>query len=177
MLIYLSVLDTQEEKNKFVQIYNQYRQTMFYVANNILNDPFLSEDAVHEAFINIAKSMDNISDVFCPRTRVYVVVIVRNISLNMLKKQKSVLDIEDVGENITEDLSLEDEVMSKLSVDFIVGKIANLPVIYKDILYFSYVEDLSTQEISKLINISIETVKKRLQRGRKKLIENIREAV
>lgn len=177
MLIYLSILDTYEEKNKFVQIYNQYRQTMFYVANNILKDDFLSEDAVHEAFINIAKSMDNISDVFCPRTRGYVVVIVRNVSLNMLKKQKSVLDIEDERENIAEYLSLEDEVMSKLSVDIIVGEIGNLPEIYRDILYLSYVEDLSTREISELINIPNEAVKKRLQRGRKKLIESIREAV
>ncbi len=177
MFVYLTLLDTQEEKSKFERIYIHYRQLMFYIAKNILDDEFLSEDAVHDAFINIAKSLENISDAICPRTKRYVVIIVRNISLNMLKKQKLSEDIEDMGEYISDELVLEDEVLSKISFDFIIDQITRLPVIYKDVLYLSYVEDLNTNEISNLINISNETVKKRLQRGRKKLAENIREVI
>lgn len=177
MLIYLNLLDTEEEKSKFEQIYNNYKLTMFYVAKSILKDDYLSEDAVHDAFINIAKSLDNISDVTSSRTKGYVVIIVRNISFNILKKQKPFVEIEDFEENVSYDISLEDEILSKLSFDFIIEEIMNLPVIYKDVLYLSYVEELSTQEISKLINISNEAVKKRLQRGRRKLVENIKEAM
>ncbi len=177
MFVYLTLLDTQEEKSKFERIYIHYRQLMFYIAKNILDDEFLSEDAVHDAFINIAKSLENISDAICPRTKRYVVIIVRNISLNMLKKQKLSEDIEDMGEYISDELVLEDEVLSKISFDFIIDQNTRLPVIYKDVLYLSYVEDLNTNEISNLINISNETVKKRLQRGRKKLAENIREVI
>lgn len=173
MLIYLSLLNTEEEKNKFEQIYSQYRLTMFYVAKSILKDDFLSEDAVHDAFINIAKSLDNISDAVSLRTKGYVVIIVRNICLNILKKQKQIVEIEDFDENISYDLCLEDEVLSKLSFDSIIEQIMELPEIYKDVLYLSYVEDLSVQEISELFNIPDETVKKRLQRGRKKLSEKI----
>ncbi len=82
-----------------------------------------------------------------------------------------------MGEYISDDSVLEDEVLSKISFDFIIDQITRLPVIYKDVLYLSYVEDLNTNEISRLINISNETVKKRLQRGRKKLAENIREVI
>ncbi len=167
MLIYLNLIDTEEDKSKFEQIYNNYKHTMFYVAKSILKDDYLSEDAVHNAFINIAKSMDNISEVDSNRTKGYVVVIVRNISFNMLKKQNKDVAIDELEENIKDDNSLEDEVLSKLSVDSIVEEIIKLPVIYKDVLYLSYVEDLPTQEISRLINISNEAVKKRLQRGRK----------
>jgi len=174
MLIYLNLIDTEEEKSKFEKLYNYYKHTMFYVAKCILKDDYLSEDAVHEAFINIAKNMDNISEVKSSRTKGYVVIIVRNISLNMLKKQKPYAEIDDFNENISSDLNLEDEVMSNMSFDFIIDEIINLPVIYKDVLYLSYVEDLSTQEISRLINIPNETVKKRLQRGKKKLAENIK---
>ncbi len=69
MFVYLTLLDTQEEKSKFELIYINYRQLMFYIAKNILEDDFLSEDAVHDAFINIAKSLGNISDAICPRTK------------------------------------------------------------------------------------------------------------
>ncbi len=174
MLIYLNLIDIQEEKSKFEQIYNNYRHTMFYVAKGILKDDYLSEDAVHNAFINIAKSMDNISEVHSNRTKGYVIVIVRNISLNMLKKQNKTVDMEDFEENISDDLSLEDEVLSKLSVDSIIEEIISLPAIYKDVLYLSYVEGLNTQVISRLISISNEAVKKRLQRGRKMLLENLK---
>jgi RNA polymerase sigma-70 factor (ECF subfamily) len=85
----------------------------------------------------------------------------------MLKKQNKDVAIDELEENIKDDNSLEDEVLSKLSVDSIIEEITSLPMIYKDVLYLSYVEDLPTQEISRLINISNEAVKKRLQRGRK----------
>jgi len=173
MLIYLNLIETEEEKNKFEQIYNSYKHTMFYVAKSILKDDYLSEDAVHNAFINIAKSMDNINEVDSYRTKGYVVVIVRNISLNMLKIQNKTVDVDELEERITDDLNLEDEVLLKLSFDSIIEEITSLPVIYKDVLYLSYVEDLNTQEISRLINISNEAVKKRLQRGRKILVKKL----
>lgn len=173
MLIYLNLIETEEEKNKFEQIYHMYRNIMFYVAKNILKDDYLSEDAVHNAFINIAENMKNISDVHSKRTKSYVVIIVRNISLNMLKKQKLIVELDEFIEIEGDDHNLEDEVLAKLSFDFIVDEIMKMPLIYKDVLYLSYVEDLRTLEISKLINVSNETVKKRLQRGRRILLENI----
>lgn len=177
MLIYLSLLESEEEKSKFEQIYNNYKQSMFYVAKSILKDDYLAEDAVHNAFINIAKSISNILDVNSTRTKGYVIVIVRNISFNILKKQNSTVVMEEFEENTADDLCLEDMVLSKLSFDSIVNQIVGMPVIYKDVLYLSYVEDLKIKEISELINISHETVKKRLQRGRKKLIENIKNEI
>ena len=173
MLIYLNLMDTEDEKIKFEQIYNNYRYIMFYVAKSILKDDYLSEDAVHNAFINIAKNIQNVDGANENRTKAYVVVIVRNISLNMLKKQNKAFNICDFEEYTTEDLSLEDEVLSKLSFENIVNEIVNLPSIYKDVLYLTYVENLKTKEISELINVDNETVKKRLQRGRKKLIEKL----
>lgn len=53
MLVYLAVLETEQEKTKFEQLYLTYRQTMFYVANSVLHDTQLAEDAVHQAFLRI----------------------------------------------------------------------------------------------------------------------------
>lgn len=50
MLIYLAILELEEDKIKFEKVYEKYRQIMFYVANKILKDDHLSEDAVHNAF-------------------------------------------------------------------------------------------------------------------------------
>ena len=51
MLCYLCLLDTEEEKSKFEELYNQYRKLMYLCAKEILRDEQLAEDAVHEAFL------------------------------------------------------------------------------------------------------------------------------
>ncbi len=38
---------------------------MFYVANRILNDEFLAEDVVHQAFLKIIENIDKIDDIQC----------------------------------------------------------------------------------------------------------------
>lgn len=38
MLIYLAILELEEDKIKFEKVYEKYRQIMFYVANKILKD-------------------------------------------------------------------------------------------------------------------------------------------
>lgn len=177
MLIYLNLIDTEEERSKFEEIYSHYKYVMFYVSRNILDDDFLAEDAVHEAFIKIAENIDCIAGSTASRIRNYTVIIARNISLNMLKKEKRTISVDELEEITCDDRTLEDEVLSKLSFDLILEEIAGLPVIYRDVLYLTYVEELSIKEISCLINTSDEAVKKRLQRGRKKLAENLKKGV
>ena len=103
MLIYLSLLDSREDKNKFTQLYNTYRYTMLYTADNILQDKGLAEDAVHDAFLRIAKNLHKTGAVDSPRTKAFVVIIVRNIALTMAKRH---------GRN----LLFEDENMIKVDV-------------------------------------------------------------
>ena len=54
--IFLSLIDSDEDKAKFSNLYEQYKNLMFYIARDILKDEHLAEDAVQEAFIRIAKN-------------------------------------------------------------------------------------------------------------------------
>ena len=47
-----------DDKRKFIILYEKYSRLMMKVALNILHDSFLSEDAVHDAFVNVAKNME-----------------------------------------------------------------------------------------------------------------------
>lgn len=58
-MIYLMMIDGEEEKRKFVILYEKYRCLMLKVACNILQDNFLAEDAVHDAFMKIAGNIGN----------------------------------------------------------------------------------------------------------------------
>ena len=57
MMIYLQTIDTAEDRSKFEQLYEQYKQLMFYTAFQILKRPQDAEDAVHHAFLSIAENI------------------------------------------------------------------------------------------------------------------------
>ena len=60
LMIYLSMLDTEEDKDIFMQLHDEYSQVMYKKAYAILKDSSLAEDAVQESFIRIVKNFDKI---------------------------------------------------------------------------------------------------------------------
>ena len=77
MLIYLSMIELDEDKNKLEQLYTTYKQTMFYSANRILKDEYLAEDVVHQAFLRIIDNLDKINEIKCHKTLLTIVSKVR----------------------------------------------------------------------------------------------------
>ena len=71
MIIYLQMIESDEDKSKFEQLYIMYKGLMFHVAMKILKNEFDAEDAVHQAFLSLIENLKKISDVKCPKTRTY----------------------------------------------------------------------------------------------------------
>ena len=55
---------------------------MYNFAFRILNDSYLAEDAVHNAFLKLLKNLDKIKELKSKETRTYLLIIVRNTSYN-----------------------------------------------------------------------------------------------
>lgn len=174
MLVYLQMLDVPEEKAKFETLYYTYRRTMLHIAMQILKDHQLAEDTVQEAFLRLAKNFSKIGEVNCPRTRLFVVVIVRNIAITMRAdyQKREVIEIPDAP--IPMAYSLEEDIFDKIAYEQILSAIQTLPFIYRDVLYLQCVEEYKLTEIAKLLGIEVETVKKRPAR-QKKLLEKLEE--
>ena len=66
LAIYLSMLETNEEKNQFEQLYIKYKQDMYAVAYGILKNKEDAEDAVHQSFLKIADTFSKDSHIPCP---------------------------------------------------------------------------------------------------------------
>ena len=173
MLIYLQMLDTPEEKSKFETLYYTHRHTMLHIAMQILKDHQLAEDAVQEAFIRLVKNFSKIGQVDCPQTRLFTVIIVRNISLTMRTEHQKQIVVEVSQTTVPTEYDLEEEVLGRIAYEEVLTAIQELPLIYRDILYLQCVEGYKLTEISNLIGIGIETVKKRAQRGRKMLLDQL----
>ena len=162
MLIYMTLIDSEEEQSKFEQIYQKYKGLLFYVANEILNNEYDAEDAVHQAFIKIAKNMKKIGEVECPKTKGFIVTIVENKAIDLYRKKKQQSEIE-----------LFEEVRG-IPVEYsgdegLVKCILELDARYREVILLKYHYSYSSREIAQILEISEANVIKLDQRAKKKL--------
>lgn len=171
MSIYLAMIETPEDEDKFERLYETYRKLLFFVANKILKDDYLAEDAVHNTFLKVIEILEKINEVDCHKTCSLLVIITRNNCINMYNHQKNhpMLPLDESmytggNELITDDGDAE-EVMKA---------VLKLPELYRGPLTLKYVQRFSNKEIADMLDISEANVRKRLERAKKMVLKDIR---
>ncbi|MCL2400494.1 MAG: RNA polymerase sigma factor [Defluviitaleaceae bacterium] len=162
-------LDSEADKNKIVQLYEKYHRLMFYVARKVLSDHALAEDAVSESIEKMIYNIHKIDDISCYKTKAFIVIIVRNTALNILKKKGRTDTHLDVDSEVIADESflVSDKIISIESYNNIVSIINSLPDTLRDVAVLSLVHEQSHSEIAEILEISYDTVKMRLSRAKK----------
>ena len=61
---------------------------MKHIAFEVLKDDALAEDAVQDAFVKIIKHLDDLGEIKCHKTKSFIVIIVRNSAIDILRKEK-----------------------------------------------------------------------------------------
>lgn len=85
-MFYLMIIDVEEDKRKFAVLYEKYKYLLMKVARDILNDSFLAEDAVHEAFIKIALNINKVGDMDALATKRYLITITKSAAIDIYRK-------------------------------------------------------------------------------------------
>lgn len=168
MILFLSMVEDDVTREKLTKIYNLYRGTMIHTARGILGDSD-AEDAVSEAFIRIMRNIGKIHEIDCHETRAFIVIIVRSISLDILRKKNRLAEVSideqfDIGAT---DLTFSD-ISAKEARDLIAECINTLNTNYSDILYLA-AQGYSRTEMGDILGISEDNVRQRLSRARKAL--------
>ena len=162
MLVYLQMIETQEDKDKFEVLYEEYRGLMYYIANQILQNDQDSEDAVHNAFVTIAENMKNISEPVCPKTKSYIVTIIesRAIDLYRHKQRHPSVSLDDIT------VGTQVEYVGK---DGVAKCIAQLPNRYRHVLVLKHQLGFNNREVAKILKISEANAIKLDQRAKARL--------
>lgn len=172
--IYLSVLDSDEDKSRFEVLYNLYRQSMYAIAYGILHNEFDAEDAVHESFLKIANHFEKIEEIKCPKTKAFIVIIVKNTSIDIYNRNKKTAEntifIDDMCNRVIDEKAFED-----IDYQLLLNKIDELPETFKDILYLRYVNGFFVEDTARLLNISVDAAYKRIQRAKIILNDKLKE--
>ncbi len=166
LMLYLSAIETPEQKSKFEQLYHRYKNLIFYIAKHILTDDFLAEDAVHETFLRILKNLDKISDTDCHKAKAFIVIVAENIAIDLYRKHKRTAAVSLETLEFKAVYPCFDPELLENSVE---KAIYALPASYASVLKMKYLLDLDYPEIARILDISEENVRQRVVRGKKKL--------
>jgi len=161
------MIDTEDDRSKFIEIYTAYRALMFHVARKRLSNERDAEDAVHGAFVKIAENIKKIEPA-CPKTRRLVVIMVEYVVTDMLRRRGRHPEDDYIEEAMTTGAEAEEE-------NLLARCILKLPENYRHIIWLKYYYGYSLREISKMLGISLSSAQKRDQRAKKKLEELYRE--
>ena len=161
MIIYLQMIESDEDKSKFEQLYIMYKGLMFHVAMKILKNEFDAEDAVHQAFLSLIENLKKISDVKCPKTRAYIVIITERKAIDIIRSRSKLVDMEFWESTYGIEIPLP-------------GAMARLPAAYRDILLLRYYNGYSVREISSMLHIKKDTAQKQLWRAKAALQKHLK---
>ena len=163
LIYYLSLIDDPRDDEKFIQIYELYRNSMFNKANSILHNVQDAEDAVQEAFISIAKNIKKVSEPECHKTRRFIVIVITHKAVDIYRKNDIVT------------YSLDEHDKSSPLAD-VMEHFVKLPEKYRTPLLLSVDQGYRSKEIAEILGERDDTIRKRLERGTKRLKELYDEA-
>ena len=173
LLMCLALIDGEDRKALFEEFFHRYQLRLYCVALNILQNQALAEEAVQEAFLRIARQFEKFLEIYennCREIGPWAVTIVKNVSLDILKKEGRSGELSETWDPPAPEDTEKAEGYRRL-----VALIRSMPEKYRRVLELRFVCEYSTKEIARDLGISPAAAEKRIQRGRTMLIEKLRE--
>ena len=178
LAFYLTILDSEEDKQTFAEIYEQLKQKCFKVALAITHNTSSAEDAVHDAFLAVIKHKEKIFSLSCEKRASLIVIITRNKALDRLKSDKvrAYTPIDDVWADEAigiPDVSFVAE--GRESYEHLINCISTLPATIKAVAEMKFVLGMRNFEIAELLSITPQNVSMRIKRAREILAKSLEE--
>lgn len=160
MLSYLlAALESEEDKRRFIELYEENHVRAEQTALRILKNPHDAEDAVQNAFLQVIHHFDKISEIPCKKLEFWIISIVKNEALMILRRNQKELPQED-WDNFSADVN------DPIGYNELVQLFSRLPPTYRAVLEMRMINDYSGKEIAVHLGISESAVNTRISRGR-----------
>ena len=163
--IYLALIDEEEDKISFAEMYDKYKQRIYNISFKILQNAALAEESTSEVFLSLAKCYNKIKGLDPHKLDYYIVLTSRSTALDMVKKERKHM------ENIEydDDILLTNDKMEEYDYSFLKECIKQLSFQDREILYLKFNCGLDFKIISETIGITSSAARKRLQYAKEHL--------
>jgi RNA polymerase sigma-70 factor (ECF subfamily) len=151
------------------QLYDRYHQHLLRYCVRLLRDEQRAEDAVQNVFLKLQTGQQNIRNGQSMQSWLFTVA--HNEALSDINKKKSVTADDSI---VWEGDSPEDELLAKERKELIEIVLQRLHAPYREVIILREYERLSYEEIAGITGTTISSVKSRLFKARKALIEKLK---
>lgn len=162
----------QDKERDFVnKLFSKMNVKMYNISFNILRDKFDAEEAVAQTFLKIIDNIQKILALPCPQIEPYCVIILKNETMNIIRKRKKVVHVENVDyfDHKDEAYDIEEEYLETIGKEKLLACINRLSDEDKALIHLRYIHEMGFKHIAELLGITEEAAKKRGQRILKKL--------
>ncbi|MEM8967524.1 MAG: sigma-70 family RNA polymerase sigma factor [Bacteroidota bacterium] len=157
----------------FRQLVQLHERLVFHMVHRIVNQPEDCEDICQEVFMRVFQKIHLFN--FQSKLSTWIATIAYRTAINYARKedkhQADGLDKAAVLPN--QEQSALEQLEKKATYSFIHEQVALLPVHYRTVLTLYHLEEMSLQEIQKVTDMPLGTVKNYLFRARKLLKEKL----
>ncbi len=159
------------DTNSFTILVDRYKDLVFTLALRMLKNREEAEEIAQDTFIKTYKSLDKFKGDSKFSTWIYRVAY--NSCLDRIKKNKKHINDVEINEFTEHQVVTIDNALDKMEIkereEAMQRCIDTLPSEESFLLTLYYFDDLSLEEISKIVGITANSIKVKLFRSRKKL--------
>lgn len=170
------------DREAFAELVDIYKDKIFQLAYRMTGSRQEAEDIAQETFLRVFANMHTYDDHYKFSTWIYR--IATNLCIDRKRKKKPDFSLDeqvDGAEGLdwysrlsAKDESPEANVMRRELQDTVQEALLQLSPKYRSIMILRYIEDLTLQEISTVLQLPVTTIKTRIHRGREALRKKLR---
>lgn len=172
--MYLSMLETDSDRDVFQKLYDENRQKLYFIAYKILHHEADAEDAVHTCFVKLADHFARYRHLPYGDLVKLCCTIVRHAATDTAReyaKKGNFYGEDGSGEDQLSDLSPDvlDQIIVRYENDLIMHALMQLTEEEREFLHLQYALDFKPKEIASLLGMPPQAVRKKMLRCRHKL--------
>ncbi len=162
---------SRDNKDLVCEIFLKMNIKMYNISFDILRSHSDAEEAVSQTFLKIMEHSEKISALPCPKIEPYCIVILKNETMNVIRKRRKMVYIDDIDclEYSDKNHDIEGGYIQSAEKERLLSYVNRLPGDERSFIYFRFVHEMSFKQIGVLLNITEGTARKRGQRILKKL--------
>ena len=145
------------DKDAFKVLFNRYERPLRYFINRLLDNSELTEDIFQDTWLTVIRRIHSLKEVDAFPAWLYR--IARNKVYQQLRKKKNVSILD---ENITAENHSEDGIFSAEDAAKVHRCLKELPLEYREVLMLRFLEQMSYEQISQVLNCRLGTVRSRI---------------
>lgn len=171
-MIFIILGTISEDEEQFINdIFKKLNVKMYNISFSMLKTHFDAEEAVSQTFLKIIEHIEKIANLPCPEIEPYCVIILKNETINIIRKRKKTIIIDDLDYIYKDNDNniVEEEFIKSANKERLIFSVNKLSDEEKTLIYLRFVNDMSFKVIAGLLDITEEAAKKRSQRILKKI--------